>query len=299
MGNFFNRDNENKNVSDTINWNGINTENMSSLPNFKNLSNDAQKLILNLSDIYKSSGLDTSSSALFNSQNKSNVVSELLSDLQKLNNSPETMNNNTPDLSLTSPFISADVYKYLIESNNTNKLMGGKNKDDSSSTSSSISSTSSTSTMEFNELELSEAFDEKSKEKPKHDKNSKQEKSKANPKHDKNFKQEKPKEKNSKEDIKVNLSYISSSDHENNTIKKSKSKKNKPFVEKSDDSSLQRSSNTPRHKNHILEQSDNSTVSVNTSDINMISDVSSNKPVKKSKITKRKIQNNSQTSSTS
>lgn len=93
--------NQNTRNQDTINWNNIQTENMSStVPNLKSLSNDANNLIkkLNLPE------LDTITEADLNSP---------------VNNKYSLERSDSE----TSPFISSEMYKYFVQ--NKESLEGG------------------------------------------------------------------------------------------------------------------------------------------------------------------------------
>jgi len=117
------------NSSDTINWDQINTEDMSpTIPNLKGLNKDAEVLIKHL----QMPSIDT----LENSE-----VNKIFQQMDNKNNSPvknQIENNNS--FSDTSPFISSEMYKYL--KNDSIQQQGGANNNSSTSTSSSKSSES-------------------------------------------------------------------------------------------------------------------------------------------------------------
>merc|ERR1711934_1012729 len=97
------------NNSETLNWDKINTESMSStVPNLTNISKDAQKLIANL-DIIKNIELENTESDHDN----------LFSWIQNIGNTEtkESKNNSEKTFSDTSPFISSDMYNYLMNNN--------------------------------------------------------------------------------------------------------------------------------------------------------------------------------------
>ena len=190
----------------TINWNKINTDNISStIPNYNNLSQEAQTLIANLDLNSLSESSSVNITELFdNIHSKLNINDRkhFTNMLNDINNISDTLDN---DLSATSPFMSKDDYnKYLnsttseniqtkqTKQTNLNNMKGGNHDDDSS--------TSSTSSLSSSSSDETSSSHNKSKPKPKPKENKKM-------KHNKN-KQNKHKGGSSEDD-----SYISSSAH--------------------------------------------------------------------------------------
>ena len=125
---------QSKNNSDSINWDNINTESMSStLPALKKISNDAEQLISKL-DITQNINMNDTDS---DSENLFSWISNI--------DKPDNTNNNDIEFSDTSAFISSDMYKYLM--NNSDKddtsshmgQVGGAINEDSSTSSTSSS----------------------------------------------------------------------------------------------------------------------------------------------------------------
>jgi len=117
--------------SETINWNQINTNEMSStIPDINGISFEAKELIsrLNLPDI-------SESNSEFNVNN-----------IFKTNELKNNKDHPLSEIDQSSPFISTDMYNYLVNKQNDdiNMVGGGKINEDSetSSTSSSLSSSS-------------------------------------------------------------------------------------------------------------------------------------------------------------
>ena len=122
--------------TETINWKNINTNDMSEIPNLYGISAEAHKLVeqLNLPPLSESTSNTTNIENYF---------------LNKVNN---TQNNQlSENLSSTSPFISSEMYnfvmdKYQKQHNIKKSMVGGSknNLDDDSDTSSTSSSSKST-----------------------------------------------------------------------------------------------------------------------------------------------------------
>ena len=107
MGNVINKDN------DTINWNNVKTDNFTSNNRNQFLSDDSKLLIsklqLNLPPVQDSE-------------------SDGFSDIEKIFNKYQSVPQNTKsasELSDTSPFISSEMYNYLMTKNNINQQDGG------------------------------------------------------------------------------------------------------------------------------------------------------------------------------
>ncbi len=123
--------------TDSLNWDKINTESMSSvIPNLENINKDAKKLVTSLIveknvNNFNLEDTDSDNENLFSWVNN------------KIGNDVKEVSNKEDVYSDTSPFISSDMYKYLADKNSsaTSELVpqqGGAKK------SSSTSSTSST-----------------------------------------------------------------------------------------------------------------------------------------------------------
>ena len=97
-----------KNI-DTINWNDVKTEDMSPNNKFYDINQDAQELIKRLNFENKNSNKD--SIIDFNNSN----------DIFKKNYNNISKNYTTTEYSKTSPFISPEMYKYLIEKSSESK----------------------------------------------------------------------------------------------------------------------------------------------------------------------------------
>jgi hypothetical protein len=210
--------------TETINWNNVKTDDMSStLPNFNNISNEAKQLItkLNLPEISDTNS-EFDASFIFNKNNEL----EGGSDHGEENN--------------TSPFITSEMYNYIINKyNNTNEMIGGGVDDESSSTSSTSSSALSNSESSDSETEEKKPKKEKKTKKvgPVHELSSPEKKETFEGKR----KRKTNKKTKSYKGSENYLSYISSSAH------------------------------TDEYKS-VRNENNYSISSVNTSDINMISD---------------------------
>ena len=127
----------NSRQSETINWNQIKTNDMSStIPNLNGISREAQELIsrLNLPEV-------SETNSEFNTNNILNI-----NNLQNKNNKELITENANDD---SSPFISSEMYNYIVnkynnKSSNGNMVGGGadENMGDDSSTSATSSSLS-------------------------------------------------------------------------------------------------------------------------------------------------------------
>jgi hypothetical protein len=257
MGNTSSKD------SETINWNKIKTENVSSsIPNLNGLSKDAQTLIasLNIPQITESQTseftvnhiLDKISTNL--NENDQKKFNQLLDQVS-------SQSASEAELSATSPFISSEMYNYLVKNENKNQKggkitrkikskKGGSKLDDDSSTSSTSSDSSMEDLLDSNEDDIK--------------KNKKDKKNKKN------------KSKDSDTELSGGeLSYLSSSAHtegEYSDSHKSKSSSESSTTQKSiESSSVTQSSNKQSTvTDHNTMQS--TSISVNTEDINMVSD---------------------------
>lgn len=221
--------------TETINWNNIRTENMSStMPAINSLSKDAKKLIasLNIPAI-------ESETSEFSLNNILDTINKNLNanDRKIFNNEFNRIVQETSNDNNTSPFITSEMYNYLVNSKTSSDMpvmqQGGNHK--SSSSSSDFSSDSS-----LEDLDSSSSSDKKKHDKKHHDK-----------KHD-----EKPSKKESESEPASDLSggelsYVSSSAHTDGN---------------SDSDEVQKS--VSADSNNMVSTS----ISVNTSDINAISD---------------------------
>lgn len=254
---------QSKNNSDTINWNQIKTENISSsMPNFNGLSNDAKNLIasLNIPEITESQTSEFTVNYIMDTISN-NLNNEDKVKFNQLLEQVSSQTANEDDLSATSPFISSEMYNYLVKNEETQKGGGKKKKynkkggsilDDDSET----STTSSDSSME----ELLDSTEEEVK-KYKENKNKK--------KHNKN--------KDSDSELSGGeLSYLSSSAHtegeySNSHSAKQTSSESDTTPKSHESSSATQSSN---HRSSVTDQNgmQSTSISVNTEDINMVSD---------------------------
>ena len=125
---------QSKSNTDSLNWDKINTESMSStVPNLTNINKDAQALIskLNIDD-------------KINLEETESENENLFTWIKKAENEKVEVEakENSDNFSDTSPFISSDMYKYLMENNSSNtseqlEQQGGAGDSSTSSTSSS------------------------------------------------------------------------------------------------------------------------------------------------------------------
>jgi len=136
MGNTITKDN------DTLNWNNLKTNNFSDSLNNKYLSNDS-KLLLSKLDINLSNILNTETDSIDNIFSKYQSQSQSISN--EFNTTTSLDNKNSLELSETSPFISSEMYNYLVkknELNGNNNQKGGALNDDVLNDDSSTSETS-------------------------------------------------------------------------------------------------------------------------------------------------------------
>jgi hypothetical protein len=134
MGNFMN-----KQENDTINWNNIKTENMSSSAhfggtNFNGISNEAKALIasLDIQDIMSSEKSEENLNSILGKINE-NLSMEDQQKFEELLTKESGV--SAEELSATSPFVSSDMNDYFIKKNQ----LGGATKNDSSTSSTSDS----------------------------------------------------------------------------------------------------------------------------------------------------------------
>lgn len=129
--------NNSKASSETINWKNVHTNSMSStLPNMNTISHDAKQLVARLQV-----------PVLSESDENSNMVGNIFSGLHG-GNTHNTHNNN---INNDSPFISSEMYNYLVNKYQHTNMVGGADEmddeDETSSTSSSPASSPSSSPM--------------------------------------------------------------------------------------------------------------------------------------------------------
>lgn len=191
---------------DTINWNNLRTENISSTrSNLNNVNNDAVKLVLNLNypEISENSEFNTkyliSKNSNFTENNNLNIT--------------ENDNNST------SAFISSEMYKYIVDKyqnqgpNNQNQNQVSYNKQMIGGAKNNYSDDSSTSSTSSSKLSSSDSSSESSEtEQQKKEKKEKKNKKpiKGGRKTKKSVQNKKKKNSKFTED---ELSYISSSAH--------------------------------------------------------------------------------------
>ena len=128
---------QSRNNTDSLNWDNINTDSMSSaLPNLANIDNDAKKLVSSLNTNLNLNLEDTDSE----NENLFSWVKNTIGNETKVDT------KNEDNFSDTSPFISSDMYKYLAEKNSsiTSEVLEQQGGAKKSSTTSSTSSSPST-----------------------------------------------------------------------------------------------------------------------------------------------------------
>jgi hypothetical protein len=233
MGNVINKE------SDSINWNNVKTNQFSERNGNIFLSDDskllASKLVLNIPD------LESSESNAF-------------SDVEKIFNKYQvvsTPQQNGSELSDTSPFISSEMYKYLMNKTQVDEVKVGGGLKQKGGAVEEDSSTSSTSS--------SEEIGSKNKQ---HEKKNKKNNKKQHSKEKEDSEKEDSEKEDSEEESMTggasdNLSYVSSSAHESSAGNSNES------------TSQQNTTESVSNANNQIPPS-----SINTSDINMISESS-------------------------
>lgn len=252
--------NNSKNNSDTINWNKINTNDMSStIPNIKGISNEANQLIskLRLPEISENNSSEINTFKIFD--NKINTNDVLLSDSFD---------------SVSSPFITTEMYNHIIKNYKTNRInlqgggqqiqTGGEDIEDLDN--SSTSSTSSASSMSEDDLT-------EDKKKTKHDKKKIKNDKKVNNK--KTKKNEKSESESKKDSESVSVS-VSEKELEKDSESDSKSESDSESA-MTGGSDLSYESSTAHTGGDYTETISNENISIksssiHTSDINMISE---------------------------
>ena len=240
-------------------WNNIKTENMSaSLPGLKNLSKDAQTLIasLNIPEITESQTSEFTVNHILNTLNNSLNME----DKAKLGHVLHEINTDTELVaSNTSPFISSQMYENLVNSKTSSEvnIQAGGAFHSNKITDKSTSSTSSDSDLDSLDSSSSEFMKDSSSEKKnkkhhkKHDKkHDKKHETKHETKHSSrrvHSSSAKSEELENSSEESSQLSYVSSSAHTDGEFSSEKSVANENTMQ-------------------------STSISVNTSDINMISD---------------------------
>lgn len=244
--------------TETINWNNVNTDDMSStLPNLNKISDEAKQLItkLNLPGISDNNS-EFDANFIFNEEfnEQNNEQSNSIFNTNNQDGGSDHEENNT------SPFITSEMYNYIINKYNTNtndvmtggaskkgkKMIGGTSDDDNSSETSSTSSSADLSSSESSESTIKGKKDKK--------------------------------EKKGKESVTHELSSPEGEEaiadrFEGKKKRVSKAKKGKKSYKGSENylSYVSSSAHTDEYKS-VKNENNYSISSVNTSDINMISD---------------------------
>ena len=295
--------------TETINWNNIKTENMSSaIPNFNGLSTDAKKLIasLNIPAITESPTSEFTISHILD-KITNNLDSE---DQKKFTQILDQVSSQTQDeeLSATSPFISSEMYNYLVKNSEEQKggaskkskskskpkskpesksksksksKRGGSKLDDDSETSSTSSDSEMEELLDSTEEDIMKEKSKKKHESNKHESN-KHAKEQSN-KHEsnKNTKEQsnKHKDESDSELSGGELSYLSSSAHTEGDYSDSHINRNsssESATTNSVESTSQTESSVKKHNGRSSVTDENNmhstSISVNTEDINMVSD---------------------------
>jgi hypothetical protein len=215
--------------TETINWKNIDTNQVSStIPNLKGISFEANKLVerLNLPNT-----VDTSSELNDIFLTKNNKSKSTHHNVNQINN-----NLSESNFSNTSPFISSEMYNYVMSKYNNQNMVGGavdKNSliEDSATTSTSSSHSSNNSSSSSEKKDKNDKKDKKDKN-DKNDKNDKKDmKHDKNDKNDKNDKKDMKHDKNDKNDKKDMNHEKARGKVTNKIMVKSKINKNKKSTE--------------------------------------------------------------------
>ena len=259
-------------ISDTIGWNNIKTENMTASKKiFNDLSDDAKKLIisLNIPELTETPVSDHDVNNIFQKINN-NLKGDDRDKFAKLMDELSPEEANKEDMSTTSPFISSEMYEHMVNSKTSedsvvNKQSGGadlNHDDDSSSTSSSSDSSI---------LEQSEADFQSSRPRASRQRSSRQRSSRSSRTRSHRSKRTiKSEDTQTGGESDMNLSYLSSSAHTDGAFSDSDqpSHKSKKVADSEAKSSHQEDSVADENKEML-----STSVSVNTSDINMVSEL--------------------------
>lgn len=243
---------QSKSDNDTINWNNIKTDDMSSMmPNFNGLSKEAKQLIASL-DIPEITESEVSE---LNYNNILGKINSNLSDDDKIKfQKILDQVSESESLSATSPFISNEMYDNLVNSKTSDeevqqkggsrhmKKKGGAWNDDDSDTSS-TSLDSEDEDVKDDDEDILDSNEEKIK------------KEKA--------KKDKKKKRNDSEMSGGELSYLSSSAHTGGEFSE------EPSEQENDVETISETEESVADEKKDMEAT---SISVNTEDINMISD---------------------------
>ena len=230
----------NKADTETINWNNLKTENMSSahIGGFTGLSNEAKQLIssFNVTDVMSSEASEYNLNSILGKIN-SNLSQDDQQKFEQILTKESGVSGE--ELSATSPFVSSDMYDYFVKKDQA----GGANQKMHRAIEGDDSSTSSTSDSDDEDLLTTPESDVKPKKQKQHNKQ----------------KQHKTRSQQSTEtEDDDNLSYLSSSAHTGGEFSSE------------DEESESENVNRRRHKSKHESSSDDN--SVNTSDINYVDD---------------------------
>jgi hypothetical protein len=228
MGNFMN-----KADTETINWNNLKTENMSSahIGGF-GLSNEAKQLIssFNVDDVMSSEASEYNLNSILGKIN-SNLSQDDQQKFEQILTKESGVSGE--ELSATSPFVSSDMYDYFVQKEQS----GGANQKMHRAIEGDDSSTSSTSDSDDEDLLTTPESDVKPKKQKQHKTRSQQ---------------------STETEDDDNLSYLSSSAHTGGEFSSENEESESENV------------NRRRHKSKHESSSDDN--SVNTSDINYVDD---------------------------
>ncbi len=260
--------------SETINWKNVQTDDLSSpRSNFNGMSNEALELIksLNVPEITESETSEFTVNHILDKIN-SGLKKEDKTKFNQLLEHVSSQNSKTKSetLSETSPFITSDMYEYMVNNKSSekeNKIQEGgakykKNKKTKSKKGGALEDDDSETSSTSSDSDLEDILDS-SEEEIKSEKNKKeQNKHKKNPKT----------ESESDEMSGGELSYISSSAHTDREFSDSETSKNNNLnqtVESSSDTQTSNDNSTVTDENKEMVDT---TDSINTDDINMVSD---------------------------
>lgn len=252
---------QSKTENDTINWNNIRTDDMSSesrgvMPDFRGLSNEAKQLIASL-DIPEITETETSE---FNYNNILNKINSNLNDDDKMKFQKILEQvSESESFSATSPFISNEMYDNLVNSKTSDeevmqqggsrhmKKRGGAD-DDSDTSSTSLDSDDDEDIKDDDEDILDSNEEKIKKEKAKKDKKDK-------------------KKQMDSEMSGGDLSYLSSSAHTGGEFSEEPSEQSSQSEQ-----SVETTSDTQESVADEKKEMEETSISVRTEDINMVSD---------------------------
>ena len=280
------KENSNEVISDTIGWNNVKTENMTASKKiFNDLSDDAKKLIvsLNIPDLTETPVSDHDVNNIFQKINN-NLKGDDRDKFAKLMDELSPEDGNKEDMSTTSPFISSEMYDHMVNSKTSedsivNKQSGGGNRHlnhnnytvNESSTSSTTDLSSSSSDSDSNLMEQSEADIRAEVKRESRQRSSRHRSSRSSKQRTHRSKRTiKSEDTQTGGESDMNLSYLSSSAHTDGAFSDSDkpSHKSKKASDTEAKSSHQEDSVADENKEMV-----STSVSVNTSDINMVSEL--------------------------